>query len=171
MRKRNTLAAPREGQEALAQAKEFFSQLPEGRTLGQLLQSTAQELAITIDIHRCDGAEWDQLTGFLVAGTGRADIFIRETHPITYQCRVVLHEIGHLLCGHGGCSGLIPSAAGTFLATVEDGIRLPPLVDPDLPLDPDLGTQEREAEEVARVAEVRLLRPRYAPDELAWGAA
>jgi hypothetical protein len=129
-----------------------------------LIQRVGRTLKIEITIERVGDHHWDTVTGMLLVNRAsrEARILVRETDPVSYQNRCILHEVGHLLCGHNECvtsAGAIATAAeaGRALTLSELGSSVAERV-----------FNEYLAEDLARAAEGRIYNPNRG-DELAWG--
>jgi hypothetical protein len=156
----------------IVDAIEFLRLGADGETLLQLLTRVSRRLGIRIEVHREGAGLTGNLTGFLYTTTGHAHILVRASDPLTYQCRCILHEVGHLLCGHSGCVGIAPVDDKAPLSIAGDQLTVSPLeLSTSLSGNVQSSLVEEQAELVARAAERRLLRPRYVRDETTWGGA
>jgi hypothetical protein len=154
----------------VSDAIDFLNSGPTREPLTHLLRRVSNRLGIRIEVNRNEAGLFGNLTGFLYTSSGCARIFVRQSDPLTYQSRCILHEIGHLLCGHSGCAGIGTSDTKSAFSVIDSRLTLS-----SLPISsdstPNAASQalEEQAELVARAAERRLLMPRYARDEASWG--
>lgn len=159
--------------EAIRRAKNFFAKGPAGESLHQLGRRVAGGRLMTIE--RVGDQHWGALTGILLMDDALIRILVRETDPTSYRTRCILHEFGHVLCGHKRCTALtaVPSPAddGSLLDVLRGNAA-------DKSARAYLCTRptheivgERTAEEIARLGEAHLLKPQFNLDERSWAVA
>jgi hypothetical protein len=77
-------------------------ELPSPFSVDALVRGLSAQRARPIRVHALPAGLADEACGLWIAGADGDDIYVEEKTTAFHREHIVLHEIGHLLCDHGG---------------------------------------------------------------------